>query len=489
MRSLGIALALAGAIPAICACGAQSRNRPSTEAADARSVQSTIPVLMVSDIHFDPFHDPARAKLLARAPVSEWSQILASPGSPGQAAGYARLQTTCHARGVDTPYALLQSSVRAMRRQGRPRFVTLTGDLLAHQFDCRYQTTVGGSAADYDAFAVKTFQFVVAQVRGAWPGVPVYIALGNNDSGCGDYHADPDGAFLRQAAAIVGQALPPSLRHAEQQEFPTGGYYAIAMAAPMRNTRLIVLNDNLLSPKYRTCQDVRDAAPGQAEMAWLGSELAQAQRAGQNVWVMGHIPPGMDAYATVAKSGVACGGKVSRFLVRSGLDDRLTRYGAEVRLALFAHTHMDEMRLIPPKPGKGQAVAVKLVPSITPVHGNNPAFIVAHVNPRTAVLEDYAVIAASDRTGTHWAREYDYAQTYHEPNYTAASLRRLIAGFSSDPRAKTAASQNYMTDYYAGGIAAELKPFWPLYVCSMDHMTAKGYSACVCGDRQSAPPR
>lgn len=477
---------LAGAVLASGACPAHTQQR--TDAGPVRVPQSTIPVLMVSDIHFDPFHDPAKAKLLARDPVSEWAQVLAAPDSPGQAASFGRLQATCHASGVDTPWALLHSSVDAMRKQTKPQFVTLTGDLLAHEFGCRYQTMLGGSAAGYEAFAVKTLQFVVEQLHGALPGVPIYVNLGNNDSGCGDYRLDPDSNFLRQTAAIFARALPPDPRRAEENEFPAGGYYSVTMARPMRDTRLIVLNDVFLSPKYRTCGGKRDEAPGRAEIDWLRHQLKQAQQAGQNVWVMGHIPPGVNAYATIGKLRDVCGsGHADLFLVQSGLDDLLVQHAGEVRLALFGHTHMDEMRLLQKNSG-GRGVAVKLVPSITPVHGNNPAFTVARVDPKTAVMKDYEVISASNRTGvkTQWSREYDYAQAYHQPNYTPASLRPLIDGFSRDPKAITQASQDYIRDYYVGGRTEELKPFWPLYVCSMDHLTARGYAACVCAAKPGA---
>lgn len=451
-----------------------------------KPASGTIPVLMVSDIHFDPFHDPAKARLLAAAPVSRWAGILAAADSPNAAAAFAGLQSACGAKGVDTPWPLLRSSLAAMRQQAEPRFVTLTGDLLAHKFDCRYRRTIGGSAAGYEAFAVKTLQFVVEQLHGTFPGVPIYISLGNNDSGCGDYQLDPRSAFLRETAAVFAEALPPGLRSTEEKEFPEGGYYAVTMASPMRNTRLIVLNDLFLSPSYRTCGGGKDAAPAQAELAWLGGELAAAQRASQNVWVIGHIPPGVNVYATVRRVRDVCGGeRADLFLDPSGLDDLLTRYGAEIRLALFAHTHMDEMRLLEAS-GAGHDVAIKLVPSITPVHGNNPAFTVAQVDPRTAVMEDYAVMAASNRTGRNarWTREYDYAQTYHQPNYTPASLRRILGEFAGDPKGQSAVSQDYMRDYYVGSRSAELTPFWPQYVCSMDHLTAAGYAACVCGQQQ-----
>ena len=74
---------------------------PSSKSAKAE--QGSIPALLVSDIHFDPFHDPAKAKELVAAPVDRWRSILSAPSSGNQQQRFAALQQSCHARGVDTP--------------------------------------------------------------------------------------------------------------------------------------------------------------------------------------------------------------------------------------------------------------------------------------------------------------------------------------------------------------------------------------------------
>src|ERR1039457_1570952 len=89
--------------------GAMAQGTQPALAMQARSARSaqledrTIPALLISDIHFDPFHDPARVQELVAAPVAEWRSVLSSPPSPNQQQAFAALQQTCHARGVDTP--------------------------------------------------------------------------------------------------------------------------------------------------------------------------------------------------------------------------------------------------------------------------------------------------------------------------------------------------------------------------------------------------
>ncbi|HTX42207.1 MAG TPA: metallophosphoesterase [Acidobacteriaceae bacterium] len=456
------------------------------ESGQPSSASHTVPALMISDIHFDPFHDPGKARSLADEPASAWAAVLSRPDSPDEAEAFARMQKTCHARGVDTPYLLLQSAVAAMRASElHPSFVTITGDLIAHDFSCRY-ATAGLDAKNYESFVEKTIEFVAGQLRAAYPGVPVYISTGNNDSACGDYRFDPGSSFEQAFMRLVRDSLPPAVRATFRAEDGNDGSYSVMMAAPVAHTRLIVLNDVYDSPKYRTCGGAADPAPAAAQLAWLSRELQQAQTRNERVWVMGHIPPGVNAYATLSKIDDVCGrGDVDMFLTSDQLVDLLAQYAPELRLVLFAHTHMDEFRLLrlnDASTAPAHAVAVKLVPSISPVNGNNPAFTLAYIDPATAVLENYAVIAASNQTGigTTWTQEYDYADVYHEPDFSPASLENLMTEFRSDPHAQSAASREYIRDYYVGDRSRELSPFWPEYVCSLDHLTAKGFAACVC---------
>jgi sphingomyelin phosphodiesterase acid-like 3 len=92
------------------------------------------------------------------------------------------------------------------------------------------------------------------------------------------------------------------------------------------------------------------------------------------------------------------------------------------------------------------------------------------------------VIAASNQSGvaTVWTREYDYAQSYHEAEFSPSAAKKLIAEFEDDRGAKTAASLAYIRNYFVGDLGSELQPFWPLYVCTLGNHTAKAFAACVC---------
>lgn len=454
--------------------------------------ERTIPALMLSDFHFDPFHDPGKVLRLVDAPVSGWDAILSEPASRDQEQALAALQRTCGARGFDTSYALLQSSLEAVRAQASgARFVTVSGDLIAHNFACRFANLVPGKTpSDYAEFVEKTMDYVMEELHRAMPGVPVYATLGNNDTGCGDYRMDPHSAFLAGAAKIMLQGLPASAeKHRALTDFAEGGFYSVTMAAPMRRTRLIVLNDLFMSRNYATCAGKTDLTEAAREIAWLGKELDAARRQGQRVWVLGHIPPGVDVYATVRKMKDACGGAgPTMFLSSEELAETLVKHADVVRLGIFAHTHMDELRLVGPESGMALAkemVAVKMVGAISPVNGNRPSFTLARVDPAGATLVDYAVVVASNSTGvgTSWAREYDYSEAYGEASFSPAALVRLLGEFKDDPDAKTEKSQAFIRYFVAGDGSSLIKPLWPEYVCALSRVTSKGFGDCACSAR------
>jgi sphingomyelin phosphodiesterase acid-like 3 len=453
------------------------------KAAPASEPASAIPALLVSDVHFEPFWDPAKVPQLVAAPVSQWQAILASPASPDQPQRFAALNIQCPVRGEDTTYALFSSSLEAMRAQApNARFITLSGDLISHSFTCKFNATVpNATPQQHEAFVVKTIQFVLSEFRTTFPNAPLYAALGNNDSGCDDYKIDPNGSFLAAINQAFTGALPANERKAAETSFASEGDFSAALPAPFRNTRILIIDNLFQSKKYQTCSGKDDADAAKAQNAWLRAQLESARKHHEKVWVMGHIPPGIDPFATIVKlKNVCTGQKPTVFLSSDDLANTLADYGDVIPLAIFAHTHMDEMRLFS-VPGKA-AVPIKMVPSISPVDGNNPSFTIASVDPPTATMLDYRVIVASNKTGvnTEWTQEYDYGQTYHEPAYAAPELSSLIHTFTDDPDVQSPASHAYLHNYYVRDLSLELRLFWPQYSCALSNFTEDGYKACRC---------
>jgi sphingomyelin phosphodiesterase acid-like 3 len=487
-----------------CGLGAQgsrteATSQPHGSRQAAQRAQETIPALFLSDIHFEPFWDPGKVAQLAAAPASEWKAILAAPATADHEQRFAAVETTCHTRGEDTSYPLLESSLRAAHIHGAgAKFATVSGDLISHGFPCKYGALFPHAApGDYRAFVEKTIAFVISELRGALRGTVVYTALGNNDSDCGDYQLDAHSDFLSDTGKEITKDFPALERQGAQESFAAGGYYSISLPAPVGNTRLLVLDDLFMSKKYSTCAGKDDSSAADAQLAWLEQQLTAARGNKEKVWVMGHIPPGVDVHATVTKMRDVCGGKKpDMFLASEKMADELAPFSDVVELAIFAHTHMDEMHILKAedggdstKPGKSVAasdVVIKMVPSISPIDGNAPSLTVARIDPASAMLVDYRVFTASNNSGvdTVWREEYDYAKTYHEADFSASAVNKLIAEFEADPSAKSEASGAYIGNFIAGKNSPLLGLVWPQYVCGMANHSVEGYRSCVCSTAQ-----
>jgi sphingomyelin phosphodiesterase acid-like 3 len=146
---------------------------------------------------------------------------------------------------------------------------------------------------------------------------------------------------------------------------------------------------------------------------------------------------------------------------------------------------MDETKLLKDESGSpvtAKAIAVKVVPSISPINGNRPSITLAQVDPSTAALKDYKVFTASNPTGVDatWSEEYDFDRSYQAAEFDSSSVSHLIEGFAADPGAKTQASQSYIQDFSSGASSAVLQMFWPEYLCTLSNHTQQSFRACVC---------
>ena len=119
--------------------------------ASAQTPPKTIQALFISDIHFEPFWDPGKVAKLAAADPSNWKAILTSPDTPNRKQDFDALEAKCPSRGPDTSYGLFASALAEMKKHvGAAHFITVSGDLMAHQFDCKFQHLLPNAGpADY----------------------------------------------------------------------------------------------------------------------------------------------------------------------------------------------------------------------------------------------------------------------------------------------------------------------------------------------------
>ena len=418
--------------------------------------------LLLTDIHFNPFENPALVDALAGAPVEQWAAIFEADVGR-QPSPY----------GSDTNYPLLRSLIAAMREKApAPGVVLIGGDFLGHGFEKLYQaTSKDRSEAAYDAFVDKTVAFLALELDHAFPDAQFVPAVGNNDSYCGDYAPAVGSPFLAHMAATWEPLV--NRRHAAPDfvsSFSTGGYYSVRLSGSA--VRVAVTNSVFWSVKYSERCGLAGTHPGQDELAWLTALLSSDNP--PPTWILTHIPPGMDARSSAAKN------KAATFYQPDALASLLSLIDApekNVQLVIAGHTHGDSFRLTQPD-ARGGNVPMWLLPSVSPIFKNNPAFIVAMFSPASSRVVDYTAYDLDDAPDVShaWRTEYQFSSAYGADGVTPAALSRLRSALAADP----ALREKFEAAYVAGSpVGAIDDSTWHAYWCALGTMTAAQIDACL----------
>ncbi len=316
---------------AVCSCNPVSAANPSQQK-----------VLVASDIHFNPMADASLVRQLIEAEPAQWEAILD--------------QTTPHSfspYGQDTNWWLLESSLDQMRKtMPHPAVFLLLGDMLAHRFPATFETiTHDKDREHYRAFVQKTIQFLALQLRRRWPDTQILLTPGNDDDVCGDYTIQAGGTFLSDSAATMRE-----LAKADEQvtaDWKALGSYTL-MPAALPGVKIVAFNSVFFSEKYeplsfqQSCAEIQTVAPSQM-FTWLQQTVTSARQANQKVWLVFHIPPGIDGYGSVHNHEGSCVANVVPMWIPEWtvkFDSLLTDYSETIPASFAGHDHTDDFRVI-----------------------------------------------------------------------------------------------------------------------------------------------
>ena len=157
------------------------------------------------------------------------------------------------------------------RAAGSSDFVLVPGTVLAHRFEERAAVALGTVP---DAQAVRelttnTMRYVAGSLQAALPGRPIILALGNNDSDCGDYRMSRRGHFSLQPAiqCVSWGARNPSarssIRHTLQADITA------CVIQRFKRRLILVVNDMFWSANIATAAVDNGLAAATAMMSSL----------------------------------------------------------------------------------------------------------------------------------------------------------------------------------------------------------------------------
>ena len=443
-------------------------------------------VVSLSDIHFNPFYDPSLINSLIRSDYIKWQSIF----SHSKIKGYGT-------HSADSNYHLLNSALHNIYLLApHPDFIIISGDFLAHDFQETFAKLSGNANPKaVDSFIDKTIAFVTLMIARRFPNTSAFPALGNNDSYCGDYQIEPSGQFLH-ATVKTWKSLFKERSNARSfvRTFPTRGSYSI-IAPYNRSHRLIVLNNTFFSINYKNACGDQSADPGSDEIKWLEVELQKAAAAKAKVWLVYHIPPGIDVFSTLLRQKQASAERTPEAIpfwqpvYNQKFISLVMKYSPTIVGSFAGHMHMDTFELIR-SANQNTVSFVHITPAISPIFGNNPAFELFTYNRQSFALKDYTAYyldlssaVAQRNAATQWQKEYSFVESYGQPVFAANTLQivrnRMLAN-QNGYRAK------YEAYYNVSNMASPVvgPNNWRAYWCGMANFTAAEYLSCTAKNKE-----
>lgn len=316
----------------------------------------------------------------------------------------------------DTPTVLLEAIEQRIVDDAaaeRPQFVLWTGD---HVSDFDGNTSIKDTQ---DVLADITRRLEVLQRR---VGAPVFPLVGNHDT----YPAFQFPArapffvydFVRQNwGAFLSKASLDRMAGANQ-------FYSERV---MPGLRIVAVNTamffcaNFLMPL--TAQD-----PG-GQNAWLRAELADARAKGDKVFLIAHVPFGLDEETRI-------------YQMWQGFHDRLLDamdgfHGNTIVASFYGHNHINSFKLLRNRDGSGASVGF-LASSVSPKPLENPSITkyVFDLDAPFTIRERinyYIDLAESNAQGrVVWKRSFSTAESYGLADCSAASMQHFIDTMRTD---------------------------------------------------------
>lgn len=453
---------------------------------------------VLSDIHFNVYHGLDRAQFaeLEGLAVDDWSSF------------FEALKQPFVAQGQDSNYALMVSALAAASdRLPETPFVLYPGDFLGHEWLANYNRLASQPLEEnpeaFRDFTAKALQLMANEFEKAFPNSVVLPTPGNDDSFCGDYWIQPNGGFLSVFAGIWEPLLRDAVEPAGfRKSFKALGCFAADLPG-MPGHRLLSLNSVLWSDSYCdsyfdpvknnvdccSCSDVGDA-PGKMQFEWLEEQLASAAAEDRKVWLLMHIPPGLDSYKEKEADGKSAAANLWTEAFTARYLDVLHRYRDTIRQSFTGHTHTDDYRV--DQVGSEPILFHKIVPAVSPVYGNNPAVQFYEADPGTGVLTNWQTHYLSLKRADggvptqSWAAEYDARENYGVEVFNAETVSGLFESMRQDPA--SARSAAYRLFYQVS--AREIPPAdLPVYTCAILNATFAAYHNCLTNHGLSAPLR
>jgi sphingomyelin phosphodiesterase len=252
--------------------------------------------------------------------------------------------------------------VKQVTEEIQPDFIIWTGDNPSHT----------PWNLNYDEVYNSTKTFVKLLTEKYNYKKPVFVAFGNHESKITDmfnvFNKTEYSGFLSSMQNILKDFITED---SEIQTFKQFGYYSTKLP----NTNLRIISFNTFVCDIFNFYLIENPTDPFYQFSWLEHTLRKAEKSGEQVFLISHIPPGDTNYMS------ECG---RRF--RALID----RFQGIIKGQFYGHTHFDEMKVVGEYYNSKEISGVEFIaPSLTTYSFQNPSFRVFEMDEDTKILLNY----------------------------------------------------------------------------------------------------
>lgn len=293
-------------------------------------------------------------------------------------------------------------------------YVYFTGDIVDHAI---WATSV--------AHVKSATSRVHSLLKSIFSGVPVYPVLGNHEAhpvnlfAPASVPAEFSSQWLYTYIAQEWSAwLPESALFTVRQ----GGYYTLLVRPGFR---IVAINNNECYTYNWWIAYIRPEV-ARTQLQWLHDVLLEAERNGEKVHILGHVPPG---------SG-GCFRVYSREYRRI-----VERFWNTISAQFAGHSHKDEFSIFYSRSNPNQALNVIWNGGSTTAYSDvNPNYKIYSMDTTTYQINSHqtwiynlTLANLNPNEAPHWFKEYDFQTEYGLDNLSPRALSGLMDTFARSP--------------------------------------------------------
>ncbi|BFF93101.1 sphingomyelin phosphodiesterase [Drosophila madeirensis] len=365
---------------------------------------SDLKICHFSDIHHDPLYEPGSLASCAEPMCCQRNKDTVQGTS--EAAGYWGDYRDC-----DLPWHSLESALDHAVATEKCDYVYQTGDIVDHMV---WATSVEKNTG--------VLTKVSSRLNEAYPDVPIYPCIGNHEPHPLNLFSPegvPDDVSTKWLYEHLYNDWSKWLPVETKETILKGGYYTVS---PRQGFRIIALNSNdCYTDNFWLYHSGTDKIP---QLQWFHDTLLAAEKAGEFVHILTHIPSGDGTCWSVwAREFNKC----------------ITRFRGTISGIFTGHSHKDELFVYYSDEGHATAVAWN-GGAVTTYSDKNPDYRVYDISAKDFGVLDHRTyifnLTEANLTPDkqpEWFLEYEFAKEFTEDT-SPAGIDKLLDEFADNPQ-------------------------------------------------------